>query len=73
MFLVSYLEDQREMDGEALIRAGFDVWTFTDPLKALAAALAARPDIIVTGMCFTLTRVNDELPLFQGRTCCWRR
>ena len=34
-FLVSYVEDEREMYGEALKLAGFEVRTFADPSQAL--------------------------------------
>ena len=47
-FLVSYVPDEREMYGEALRTAGFDVRTFADPLNALDAAVAAQPGVVVT-------------------------
>lgn len=47
-FVVSYVPDEREMYGEALKIAGFDVRTFADPLSALDAAVAAQPGVVVT-------------------------
>jgi CheY-like chemotaxis protein len=36
------------MYGEALKAAGFDVWTFADPFKALDSTIAAQPGTVVT-------------------------
>ena len=47
-FVVSYVEDERDLYGQALKRACFDVRTFADPSRALAAAIASQPDVIVT-------------------------
>ena len=47
-FLVSYVEDEREMYGEAMKLAGFEVRTFADPSQALTAAIADQPGIVVT-------------------------
>lgn len=47
-FLVTYVPDEREMYGEALKIAGFDVRTFADPIEALDAAVAAQPGVVVT-------------------------
>lgn len=47
-FLVSYVPDEREMYGEALKIAGFDVRTFADPFNALDAAVSTQPGVVVT-------------------------
>ena len=47
-FLVSYVPDEREMYGEALKIAGFDVRTFANPFHALETAVAERPGVVVT-------------------------
>jgi two-component system phosphate regulon response regulator PhoB len=48
LLLVSYVEDEREMYATALDTAGFNVLTFTDPLRALDAAMFLRPAAVVT-------------------------
>jgi CheY-like chemotaxis protein len=46
--LVSYVEDERALYGEALGAAGFGVRAFADPSQALDAAIEWQPDIVVT-------------------------
>jgi CheY-like chemotaxis protein len=46
-FLLSYVEDEREMYGAALWAAGFLVTVFLDPLLALEQALSSHPDVLV--------------------------
>jgi two-component system, cell cycle response regulator DivK len=46
--VVSYVEDERDMYGEMLTRAGFSVLTFTDPGRALEAAMFLQPAAVIT-------------------------
>ena len=46
-FLLSYVEDEREMYGTALWAAGFLVTVFLDPLLALEQAFLNNPDVFV--------------------------
>ena len=46
-FLLSYVEDEREMNGAALWAAGFLVTEFLDPLLALEQAVLRHPDGLV--------------------------
>ena len=48
LLLVSYVEDERDMYATALDTAGFNVLTFTDPIRALDAAIFLRPAAVVT-------------------------
>lgn len=46
--VVSYVEDERDMYGQMLSRAGFSVLTFTDPNRALEAAIFLQPAVVIT-------------------------
>jgi CheY-like chemotaxis protein len=46
-FLLSYVEDERDMYGTALWAAGFLVTVFLDPLRALQEAFLHHPDVFV--------------------------
>jgi CheY-like chemotaxis protein len=48
VFLLSYVEDEREMYGTTLWAAGFLVTVFLDPLIALERAFLDHPDVFVT-------------------------
>lgn len=45
---MNYVEDEREMYGDALHAAGFDVTVCADPTCALEQAATVRPDVVVT-------------------------
>lgn len=46
--VLSYVEDERVLYGEALDAAGFHVRPFADPSQAFDAAIEWQPDIVVT-------------------------
>jgi CheY-like chemotaxis protein len=48
VLLLTYVEDERELYGDALRQAGFDVTVCSDPLSALDEAVSKQPVALVT-------------------------
>ena len=48
VLLVNYVDDERDMYGDALRAAGFAVQTSNDPIRALNDAFVQQPDVVIT-------------------------
>jgi CheY-like chemotaxis protein len=81
VLLMSYVEEERIFYGTALGAEGFGVRVFADPLRALNAAIASRPDIVVARIVqpgsvvdgVELTRQGHQIPAISNCRFRWLR